>query len=412
MNEKRMRKLQRVLGTYTAAALTVLALMATVYGTHLEDFRTAARYSYELSFEESAAAVNALSDTLGKARYATGELCRSLASEAFAEACAAKAALGTLPFSTVEMEQTKSFLGTAGGFARQLCDSGGEFDDAERADLSALADTAEAYAAALTQMRLSLANGELEMDSREVRLRNVADGKRTRLLSESFAEAEENFPLTAELLSYQIEKADTQSRYADVKSAAAAAGRLLGVSPELLREECRYADGSVGLSRDSLYIHASADGVLSLSDSRLVETGTVSEKRAAEKAREFLRLAGYGDMQESGRRRAGNVLYVNFLGRVGEAVCLDCSAEVGIALDNCSLYAFRAPEGIANGSYDWPLSESDAQAALPSSLVPLGSRRVVYEGQPCYEFRCRDGERSVTILVDARYARQLSITVE
>ena len=119
---------------YAAAALAVLSLLTALHYTRLSVYRTAARYSYELSFEQTAAAVNALSDTLEKSRYATGELCRSLASEAFAEACAAKAALATLPFSTVEMEQTKSFLGTTGALMHTLCERSGEFTDDERAD--------------------------------------------------------------------------------------------------------------------------------------------------------------------------------------------------------------------------------------------------------------------------------------
>ena len=167
------RKLRRVLGIYGVTAFTVLALLAALYSARLKEFRTATRYSYELSFEETAAAVNALSDTLEKARYATGELCHALSSEAFAEACAAKAALGTLPFSTVEMEQTKSFLGTAGDFVHGLCAKSGEFDDAERADIQSLSDTAAAYTALVLDMRNSLANGDLEMDSREDRLQNV-----------------------------------------------------------------------------------------------------------------------------------------------------------------------------------------------------------------------------------------------
>ena len=405
------RKLRRVLGIYGVTAFTVLALLAALYSARLKEFRTATRYSYELSFEETAAAVNALSDTLEKARYATGELCHALSSEAFAEACAAKAALGTLPFSTVEMEQTKSFLGTAGDFVHGLCAKSGEFDDAERADIQSLSDTAAAYTALVLDMRNSLANGDLEMDSREDRLQNVLAADSPRKLSESFADAEENFPVLAELQSYHAESGSGLPVYVNPEKAKAAAAKLLGVSAELLREECSYSDGTLGLRRDTLFIRAKPEKVLSVEDSRLVETGTVSEKRAAEKAREFLAGAGYENMTETDRRRAGNVLYFVFNGMLGDALCSDCEAEVGIALDNCSLYSFRAPEAIRGGDVSWPLSAEDAQAALPDSLTPLGSRKIVYAAQPCYEFHCVDGERNVRIIVDAQYARQLAIEV-
>ena len=114
LTDKKQRKLRRVLGIYAVSAFAVLAILAALFFAHLRSLRSEARHSYELSFEQTAAAVDALSGTLEKCRYATGELCHGLASEAYAEACAAKSALSTLPFSTVEMEQTKSFLGSAG----------------------------------------------------------------------------------------------------------------------------------------------------------------------------------------------------------------------------------------------------------------------------------------------------------
>ena len=51
MNEKHKRKLRRVLGVYAVSAFTVLAILAALFAGHLSDFRTATRYSYELSFE-------------------------------------------------------------------------------------------------------------------------------------------------------------------------------------------------------------------------------------------------------------------------------------------------------------------------------------------------------------------------
>ena len=96
MKEKHKRKLRRVALVYTVAALVTLSLFSALYFARVKDYRCSSRYSYELSFEQTAAAVGALSDTLEKSRYATGELCHALASEAFAEACAAKAALALL----------------------------------------------------------------------------------------------------------------------------------------------------------------------------------------------------------------------------------------------------------------------------------------------------------------------------
>ena len=411
MNEKHKRKLRRFAAVCAVMAFAVLSIFSALYFARVKDYRCASRYSYELSFEETAAAVGALSDTLEKSRYATGELCHLLASEAFAEACAAKAALATLPFSTVEMEQTKSFLGTVGDFTHTLCGRGGEFSDDERADVLALSDAAAAYSALLLDMKDALACGELEMDSREEQLVNVLPSPAVRHLSEGFAEAEENFPAVQELKSVAREAAAALPQYLDPARARAAAAAFLGVSADLLREEYGYADGTIAFSRGTVTLRADEEHVISLSDARLVDTVNASDKRAADKAREILQNAGYENMAESGRRKSGNVLYVSFVEKKGDALCLDCSAEVGIALDNCALYSFRAPEGQTDAELSWPLSAEAAQAALPDSLAPLGVKKVISGGEPCYRFRCRDGERTVNVLVDAVYAQMREVEV-
>ena len=283
MTEKHKRKLRRVAVVYIAAAFTLLALLAALYFSRVRAYRTASRYSYELSFEETAAAVNALSDTLEKSRYATGELCHALASEAFAEACAAKAALATLPFSTVEMEQTKDFLGKAVDFTHGLCARSGELSDDERADVLALSDAAEAYRSVLLELRSASASGELEMDSREKRLENVLPSPAVRRLSDGFREAEENFPVLRELKSVSSGASAALPRYLDAERARAVAAAFLGVSEELLREEYGYSDGTAAFSRGTLTLRADEERVLSASDSRLVEEGSVSDKRAAER---------------------------------------------------------------------------------------------------------------------------------
>ena len=411
LNEKHLRKLRRVLGVCGVTAFAVLAILAALFSAHLRDFRAETRHSYELSFEQTAAAVDALSGTLEKCRYATGELCHALASEAYAEACAAKSALSTLPFSTVEMDKTKSFLGTAGDFMHSLCARSGEFSDDERADIRTLSDTAAAYGALVLEMRDALGCGELEMDCREKSLHNVLPADGARLLSAGFLDAEQNFPVFGELKSYAREEPDAPAQYVDPAPGRAAAAKLLGVSEELLRDEYSYADGSAAYSRGSVFVHADANGVISLSDSRLVGESRVSHKRAAEKARDFLSDAGCPDMKEMERRQSGSVLYFTFTASLDGVPCPDCRAEVGVALDNCSVCFYRAPEELPQGELSWPLDAASAQAALPSTLTPLSSRKVVCQGQPCYEFACVDGERHVKITVDAEYGRELAIEV-
>lgn len=407
------RKLRRVALIYACAAIAALGVLSALFYSRLERGNTAARYSYELSFEQSAAAVASLSETLGRCRYATGEMCCALASDAWAQSCAARSALATLPFSTVELEQTDRFLGTVGEFVHGICARGREFTEDERADVLALSDTAEQFSAMLLEMRDAMGRGEFEIDSREAPVANVVPGGSARPLSAGFADMERSFPETGELKTCSYPEAGSASVCTDAAAARSAAAALLGVSEELPAEVCRYSDGTVGFSLGTLFVRAGEDGVTLLSDSRLICPGEVSDKRAADKAKEFLAAAGHGDMRENGREKRGGALYISFAGSAGGALCTDCEAVVGVALDNCSVCYYSAPCGeLPENALSWPLSPEDAAAALPAGLNVLGSRRIVTGGRPCYEYSCSDGGRSVRICVDAEYGGQLAIEVE
>ena len=79
-----------------------------------------------------------------------------------------------------------------------------------------------------------------------------------------------------------------------------------------------------------------------------------------------------------------------------------------MGIDRLTGHGVQTPEG----ELSWPLDAAAAQAALPSTLTPLSSRRVVFDGKPCYEFACADGGRQVKITVDAQYGRELDVEVE
>ena len=70
----------------------------------------------------------------------------------------------------------------------------------------------------------------------------------------------------------------------------------------------------------------------------------------------------------------------------------------------------RGRQALESGRYELAVDMlMEAVAAAPDVLE---TRKLVSGGLPCYEFRCADGERRVTVTVDAQYARELAIEVE
>jgi hypothetical protein len=97
---------------------------------------------------------------------------------------------------------------------------------------------------------------------------------------------------------------------------------------------------------------------------------------------------------------------------------LDRSLYLTVALDDGSLYALNAVElERRETSYDWPITEADARAAVPEGLTLWQLGKVSVEspggrGTPCYELICfnRQGE-TVTVYVNAETGRQQEISV-
>ena len=92
---------------------------------------------------------------------------------------------------------------------------------------------------------------------------------------------------------------------------------------------------------------------------------------------------------------------------------------MAIALDTGEVYSFDAEDYSDANPEDgrWQISEEDARAKLPSGLEPESCRRVVIDsigGKPaaCYELICIDGDRRVTIYLNASDGVQQEIKVE
>ena len=148
-------KAKFIFGTYIAAALVVLSLCCAIGYSRLRDYRQAAAYSSRASFETTVKAVDSMGAALEKSLYATdGGMCSSLCGQVYASASAAEAALLSLPFETVELENLASFLNLAGDYAYSLAPQAAEngFSQEEQEQLSALSQQAGDFAALLRQL--------------------------------------------------------------------------------------------------------------------------------------------------------------------------------------------------------------------------------------------------------------------
>lgn len=330
--------------------------------------------------------------------------------------------MATLPFTTQELSRTAGFLGTAGDYAMSLARQDGEFTGEQRETLRSLSDKAGEFSALLQELRGSINDGEVMIDRQEQQLQNVGeDGSVT--LSARLTEYEGDFDMP-DMPEYEGRyTAGETARTGDMsdEEMLSAAAALAGVEPDELKKEYGY-EGESRLrcySAGTKYILVSSAGVESLTDSRLVEEAQMDMEQARQLAEEFLAANGYENLKFSAEGQNGAVARFEYICTDGEADCLDSGLSVAIALDTGEVYAFDAEDYSDADMEDgqWQISEEDARAKLPSGLEAESCRKVVIDsvgGRPtaCYELVCTDGDRRVTIYLNASDGVQQEIKVE
>ena len=418
-----MRKKAKILLiSYLSVLITALSLYAWAGQWGLSWYRRTAGESASLAYEETVRSVQTLAAALDRSPYATdSEMCDRICCDAAASAAAAESALATLPFSTWELERLSAWLNTVGDYARSLCGQGEPFTPAQRQQLRELAAQADDFSATLLSLRGNLQDRELQMDSREKRLRNVED---------------EPAPLlSGKLLAYEAEFSPLHLRY-DGKFGAeepdrgglltaaemlSAAADFAGVDESELQElpEYQSADGLRCYQAGDRQLCVGRAGVESMSCSRLVSEETLDLDAARQAAEGFLQEKGYGETELLEEAQSACLALFRYA-RVRDGVlCPDCVLRLAVALDDGSVYSFDAsaydPEP---PSLSWPLDETAARAALPPGLEEAEARQMILRspgGQavPCWVFTAADEQnRRVEIAVRADTGKQFRITVE
>lgn len=419
-------KMKRIVCIYACAAIAVLGLCTAVGRARLSDFRLAARYSSARAFEETVGAVDDLSLSLRKSLYATdGGMCCRLCSDVYADARAAETALSTLPFSTVELARISAFLGVAGDYAYTLCAeaAGNGFSGEQLETLRELSAAAEEFSGELDRLRSSVNDGTITMDTREVRLENVGEDVQQIKLSEQLNDYETAFAAPG-TLKYDGRYTARDAEKAEPKSpeelAQMAADFLeVGVSAldlkyEYSGESCRRCYSCRGAE-----VCVCPKGVVSMERDRLVSDAALSVDEARTVADDFLAHHGYDDLEFTGGAQNGALAVFNYAQLMGDALCIDKTLSLTVALDDGSVHAFNAEKYEPElENLLWPEEEVYTSVQQPEGLTLEDVRPVVMESPggrdlACWQMVYTDGDSgSVLIYVDAETGLQRDIVME
>ena len=401
------RSVIRIISLFTSALVCT-----AVWGSRRADAAVRAeralRYQGEQAFSELCDAVSGMDAALKKSVYAvTPGMTASLCAEVYSRSQTASAALSAMPFPIQELEQTASFLSTAGDYAVYLLrrSGGGEaVSEEDRENLRRLSQSAELLSDNLCQLRA---------DTGDVTA--LPEGEAPSLsLSDSFLQMEQEFPEMPVLVYDGPFSSDVSERSPRMLEGARDIGEdaavlvatgFLGVRTNLASVagetegklpvwRITAGDFTVSVTRQGGYV------VRAIS-SRIPGRTVLSEEDGLAAARAVAERRRLGPMAESYHILENNTLTVTFCAREGETVCYPDMVKVTVAMDNGELLRYDAEEYLTcHAPRELPapaLSAEEAAARVPDGLTLLEQRLAVIptagtDERFCRELICQSGD--------------------
>lgn len=430
--------------SYSLAAFAVLAGLALQGHMEATAYRRYLGNSYRHAYAELAANLSELDTDLQKGVYATSPaMLSSLCTQIFGKAMSAQMALGELPYSNVELEQTAAFLAKAGDYAavlsRSAAANGGCTGEQRQAlrDLSSAAASLSRQVAAL-QSDLTAGAVTLEdVETAEERL-SAATEHGQEIASSAYQTIESDFPELPSLIydgPFSDHIAGRAPRVLEglptvtQDEARLAAAKFLDLKPEIFTLVSQ-SDGklptysfSAAVDGGELYVEVTRTGglVVELFNSRASETPVLSREDALELAADFLAKRGYPDMKESYFIDQGGALTINFAATQGGVVCYPDLVKVTLALDTGRVVGFESKGYLMNHMLRDlaapAVSEAQALARISPDLtvlshhmavIPTGGEYEVF----CHEFKCEapDG-RHILVYVNAQTGQEEKLLI-
>lgn len=429
--------------SYLAAAFLILG------GFTIRGYSETARYrwllqtQYQHSFAELTTAVSELDSALQKGVFATSPcLLSTLLTQIYGKAMTAQLALGGMPYSFVELEQTASFVAKTGDYALSLSRSSTFNEGLNEGELKGLSDLA-ALSASLSQtlqnLQSEIYGGSLNMEdviAAQLRLSQEKESGEKAVAGQSFQDMESEFPELPSLiydgpfsehLTGRSPLALEGLPYVDESAAAAAAGEFLGIPPEnfTLLSGGEGAMPTWGLSAQrgegEVYVEVSQIGgkVVTIFTSYPAGDAQISSEEAVGVAAEFLVNHGYHDMADTYWIVEDNKITVNFCSTMDDVLIYPDLIHVTVALDSGDIVGFNANGYLTNHTQrELPLgivTPEIARDKVAGSLTVLSSRMALIpsEGEHevlCVEFKCQtQDDRHIIVYVNTLHGEEEKI---
>ena len=392
-------------------------------------------------FSDLTASLNEIDTALQKGIYATTPtMMASLYSEIYRQSSLGGTALGELPYSYAELQNTAKFLAQVGDYSYALSKNAvaqGEFTEEDRQNLVSLSATAQQLAAQLTDLQAELNEKTITIDDIRQAQQQLAE-QDTGSMGYSLQQIESEFPETPSLIydgpfSSHLENESPVylegREEVDMETARKNAADMLGLKPELLsysstsEGKLKTFDFSGQVDGGELWVEVTCVGgvVFNVLSSRMAGNAVYDAQECVQKAHEFLSANGYEDMKESYWIINNNIITINFAYSQGDVLCYPDLIKVSIAQDTGKMVGFEAKGYIMRHTErdvsNVQIGREQAEAAVSGLLqvesyqlcvIPSSGERDVL----CHEFLCINEEgKTYLVYINAATGNEEKILI-
>ncbi len=418
------RRARIISASYVAAAFLVTGGFAVQGHVRAAAYQNTLHNVYQHAFTELATAVSEVNTSLQKLSYASSPtMVSSLCTELFGKATAAQMALGELPYSNMELEQTATFLAKVGDYAVALSRNAainGACSDEERQSLQTLAGASSTLSQMLEDLSSDIYRNVVTLeDLNQARARLAAATEKSGGVNAgAYQNIESEFPELpalvydgpfSEHLTNRSPKLLEGKEDVTQEQALDAAAKFLGVKRDILALSNTLEGHLPGwgfsaiIEGGEVYVEVVRKGgvVVQMINARPAGEAAFSAEEATLEGIAFLKAHGYENLTPTYYISKANLLTIN-LAAVQDGVLLYPDLiKVSVALDTCRVVGFDARGYLMNHTQRTlpqpVVSQEAAQSKVDGSLEVLSYQLALIPSSGeyeilCHEFKCQTGD--------------------
>lgn len=423
--------------------VAILVIFSAYYFMQTKELKNTVENNYNRAFHELVNYVDDIDTLLEKSMLVSGaEQMSTMSSELFRQSTAAKACLGQLPISEVQLENTEKFLSQVGDYTYLLSQEvigNNQLTEEEYNTLSQLSSYASALNTKLLAMQQDIYDGNISFGTvgkkSNLYFDNAVSADSGDILSD-FETVEKEFqeypaliydgPFSEHIENLKpamlenLEVMDSDDVLKKARDFLENRGQKLAFSGESKNTALESYSYSSNADGREIYISLTKKGGIPIYflDTRAVGEEQLTFKDAITKAADFLNKRGFTSMKESYYEKTDGVATVNFAYKQGDVICYSDLIKVKVALDNGEILGMEAHGYIMNHKHrdfsQIKLTQEEALSkvnkhlqvkATNPALIPKDSMREVL----CYELKGNHNGKNFLIYINAETGKEEKI---